>query len=78
MSKHRLDESTVLSGFVWGVLIGALVMFYHLPDAWLQWRQRLTNPAERQRLMRRIDPVAASIDEGRALAAQRRQGQARP
>ncbi len=77
MSKRRLDESTVLTGFLWGVLIGALVMFYRLPDAWLRWRRRLTNPAERQQLMRRIDPVTASIDEGRALAAQRRQRQAR-
>ncbi|MFQ3646325.1 MAG: hypothetical protein SNJ54_08010 [Anaerolineae bacterium] len=78
MSKRKLDESTVLTGFVWGVLIGALVMFSRLPDAWLRRRQQLTNPAERRRLIRRIDPVTASIDEGRALAAQRRQGQARP
>ncbi len=78
MSKRRLDESTVLTGFVWGVLIGAVVTFYRLPDTWLRWRQRLTNPTERQQLIRRIDPVTASIDEGRALAAQRRQENAKP
>lgn len=61
-----------------GVLIGVVVAFYRLPDVWVRWRQRLTNPTERRQLIRQIDPVTASIDEGRALAAQRRQANAKP
>jgi hypothetical protein len=75
MPRPTLDETTVLIGFIWGVLLGALVTFYRLPEAWLRRRQQIVDPAEREKLLRRIDPVAASIDEGRALAAQRRQGQ---
>jgi hypothetical protein len=75
MSRPTLDETAVLVGFVWGMLLGALITFYRLPQTWVRRRQQLIDPAERKKFFRRVDPVTASIDEGRALAAQRRQGQ---
>lgn len=75
MTKRRLDESTVLRGFLWGVVIGGLWMLVRLPEAWVRFRQGLFKKQERERLIRRVDPVAVSLDEGRAFAAQRHQRQ---
>lgn len=75
MTKRKLDESAVLTGFMWGALLGALIAFVRLPTAWVRFRQGLLKAEERKRLLRRVDPVTASLDEGRVLAARRRRGQ---
>lgn len=71
--QAKLDETTVLSGCVLGFVVGGLTALFRLPSRILRGRRSITDPAERQKLLRQIDPITNSIDTGKALAEQRRQ-----
>jgi len=72
MSQSKLDESTVLSGFVMGAVVAAVIALFRLPDAVIRRRRQLSDPQERRKILQRPDAVNSSIEAGRALAAERR------
>jgi hypothetical protein len=72
MSKQRFDENSVLGGFLWGFLIGGLVALARIPSFIIERRKQLLSAEGRKQLVVANDPVANSLDVGKALAEQRR------
>lgn len=77
-TRNRWDESTVLGGFLWGMLIGAVVAAWRLPRAIIEQRAQLAHPQALIARMRPADTLAESLAEGKALAEERRQSAMTP
>ena len=82
-NKRRVDEDSMLSGFIYGLVIGAVVAIFRMPRLRLkdfdldQTRAQLKDMSDsvREGVENAIppDPVDKSMAEGKAAARRRRQ-----
>ncbi|NWF68592.1 MAG: YtxH domain-containing protein [Chloroflexi bacterium] len=75
MTAHRdgLNDSAVLSGFLLGLLAGALVALFASPQSGKTMRQHLSSVGQSVRGKLEADPLADSIAAGKAAARRRRE-----